>query len=259
MERKKRYFKKTITYFFNEMFDRDPSDDEVELLYKHNQFVKDRKFLNTFSLNSLITEHCNSVETGNPESFKAGFELCAEKLDVFLIQRDTKIGQLEQQVDYLKQKYEDLKYSLKTKVEHFESLSNVSIPVLYRMEEAYKAGQQSMEPMLRSRPYGDMEVYASVKQKHNFRTWCNKIWKYGKAIKPEVKKEYKKIEMANVPMPEFVEEHEGNVILGNKPRRVPKPKRAEPNRFFAPPPPPKRGLFNNVKFAGNPVQDRQPF
>ncbi len=182
-----KYFTKYVRNFFSYHLDKQPTEAEVQLLYDYTQYLNRNNYAEqVFAVNNvqhLAEAHCEGCNEPDQQgaSFIAGINTAVELLNsISYVQTDT-IHKLTQEVKFLKKKNKKLQASMLERINKLEQELKLQQPTLAIAHQAYNAALNACEPNIK---LINGIPTAKIHHKYNFRTWCNKIWKYGKAKPP---------------------------------------------------------------------------
>lgn len=199
LTRGEKYFKRSIAYFLNNFLPESltgSSNAIIKLMYDYDCYIKRSTYRETFDRSGVEKLASAYPEAINKDSFMEGVDAMSNHVDTVMIALKQENATLRESLRHQKDKNKMLKNEFIRNIKKLEAKLQTSVPVLAKMQLAYKAGQDSVEAIAKRGLNPEAEEYIILKKQVSFGTWANKIWKYGKAeMNIKRGKKYKHVEI----------------------------------------------------------------
>lgn len=180
LSKAKKYFKKHIAHFLQN-HEKENDVDAINLLYNYSEYLKNNNYYDNFNFPEVAETLANEYpDTINKGSYEEGLRTMLKNMEPTIIL-------LQKQLENLNQRLSDQKYKNKTQKESMLFRINklerevASKPAeMFIAHKAFQAGADSVELVQRQPLNPELQPYFTIRRNMNFRTWANKVWKYGK-------------------------------------------------------------------------------
>jgi len=190
----KKYFKKHIAYFLQNN-DKVNDVDAINLLYNYSEYLKNSNYYDNFNFSEVAETLANEYpDTINKGSYEEGLKTMLKNMEPTIILLQKQVENLTQRLSDQKYKNGLLKERMLFRIQKLEREAASKPAEMFIAHKAFQAGADSVE-LIQRRPLNpELQPYFTIKRNMNFRTWANKVWKYGK-MKVEIQTpKYSKID-----------------------------------------------------------------